>query len=199
MKPLTVLTLAILMAVPFLPTASAASTYTQSVWFNWNHKDLDILILDAHDPLIASAIQRGMDIWMNSLDSGWSGHGITFRTYWADSGVPLPSGFRPDIVYVPQGFAAVSPILGTCTVTAPMLIGWGSFVRVTSHEFGHCLGLTHVFDNGVEYEPAEDIMGGGDGPKCASNLNILVLQRVFGAQTGTVSMSSETYDQETGC
>ena len=199
MKPLTVLVLACLVAVPFVPTATAASTYTQSVWFNWNHKDLDILILDIHDPIIGAAIQRGMDIWMNSLNSGWSGHGITFRTYWADSGAALPPGFRPDIVWVPQGFAAVSPILGVCTTTAPMLAGWGTLVRVTSHEFGHCLGLTHVFDNGVEYKPSQDIMGDGNGNKCASNLNLQVLQRVFNAQTGTISMSSTSYSQQTGC
>lgn len=191
---LTVMTLA-----PLVPTAAAATTYTQSVWFNWNHKDLDILILDVEDPVIGAAIQRGMDIWMNSLNTAWPGHNITFRAVYAGDVAPLD--FRPDIVWVPQGFAAVRPIFANtpCYATAPMLAGWGSLVRVTSHEFGHCLGLTHVFDNGVEYKPSQDIMGDGDGPKCASNLNIQVLQRAFGGQGGTVSMTSTSYSQYTGC
>jgi gametolysin peptidase M11 len=199
MKPILPIVFACLLTVTCLPTSEAATTYTQSVWFNWNHKDLDILVLNPQDPVVGAAIQRGMNIWMNSLNSMWPGHGITFRVVY--EGQVVPTDFRPDIVWVPQGFAAVRPILTNtpCYVTAPMAVGWGSFVRVTSHEFGHCLGLTHVFDNGVEYKPSQDIMGDGDGNKCASNLNIQVLQRAFGGQGGTVSMSSTSYSQTTGC
>jgi hypothetical protein len=42
-------------------------------------------------------------------------------------------------------------------------------------------------------------MGGGDGPKCPSNLNVQVLARVFSNQVGTVSISSTSYAQAPTC
>ena len=82
---------------------------------------------------------------------------------------------------------------------APIVATQGSFIRLTSHEFGHCLGLAHVFEHGVEYSPGFDIMGGADGPKCPSNLNIQVLHLVFSGQRGTVSMAASGYVQASSC
>lgn len=67
--------------------------------------------------------------------------------------------------------------------------------RATSHEFGHCLGLDHVFNHGVEYSPAKDIMGNGISPggACPSNLNVEVLERVFNNVGGSVTKSSGSY------
>jgi hypothetical protein len=196
------------LVVPSLSPAAASTTYDQAVWFNWSKTNLDVLIADVHDPLIAGAIQRAITMWQNGI-AYWNptlGSSLHLRVYWADSGTVPPTNFRPDIAVVPQGFMSIIPnggssLLGTptCYSTAPMFVAYGSFIRVTSHEFGHCLGLQHVFSNGVEYEPGFDIMGGGDGPKCPSNLNVQILARVFGGGSGGISMAPSTYAQAPSC
>jgi hypothetical protein len=208
MKNSLLVPLALALVVPFLSPASAVTNYDQPVWFNWGKTNLDVLILDIHDPLIAGAIQRAITMWENGI-AYWSpslASSLHLRVYWPDSGVAPPPGFSADIAVVPQGFMSVIPnggssLLGTpaCYSTAPMFVAYGSFLRVTSHEFGHCLGLGHVFTNGVEYEPGFDIMGGGDGPKCPSHLNVQVLNRVYSGATGTVSIASTAYLQAPSC
>lgn len=185
--------------VPFAPTVAAGHEYVQPVWFNWSHKDLDVLVVAPNDPLVGDAIQEAFDAWDAGIQY-WSPtlHSqLSIRYYWPGKDVAPPPNFRPDIVVAPQGFFAVK-LAGTlntppCYAFAPMMAGWGTLYSVTSHEFGHCLGLDHVFNHGVEYSPAKDIMGNGavSGGACPSNLNVQVLERVFGNAAGnSVTISS---------
>jgi hypothetical protein len=207
LKKALLVPLAVLLVVPSIPPASAVVTYDQGVWFNWSKTTIDVLISDVHVTTIAWAIERAIQMWENGI-AYWNStlaSSLNLRVWWPDSGLPMPPGFLPDIVFVPQGFMSVhagadgGELQPTCYATAPMLVLYGTFLRVTSHEFGHCLGLEHVFTNGVEYEPGFDIMGGGDGNKCPSNLNVRVLERVFNGGTGVVHMSSTTYAQAPTC
>ncbi|MEA3189474.1 MAG: hypothetical protein QOD77_56 [Thermoplasmata archaeon] len=206
-RSLLIPVVAVLLLPTMAPAATAVANYDEPVWFNWSKKNLDILILDIHDPLISYSIQRAIQIWQNGI-SYWNptlGSQLSFRIYWADSGTVPPSDFTPDIVFVPQGFMSVtnggngSALTPTCYATAPMLVAYGSFLRVTTHEFGHCLGQSHVFTSGVEYKPSFDIMGDGDGPKCPSNLNVQVITRAFSGLGGTVSIAPSAYAQAPTC
>jgi hypothetical protein len=195
------------LVVPSLPLAAADHEYEQRVWFTWQKTNLDVLVAHVHDPLVAASIERAIELWKNGITEldPVLGAALSFRVYWLDSGAAPPPGFRTDILVVPQGFMAAQSLpvynLGgpRCTAFAPMLVGWGSFLRVTAHEFGHCLGLSHVFNHGQEYKPSFDIMGDGDGPRCPSNLNVLVLQKVFSQQTGVVKIPASTYAQAASC
>lgn len=196
-----------LLTIPLAPPAAANHQYDQPVWFNWDRTQIDVLVISPNDPLIGSAIQAAFDAWDTGIAQlAPALHSqLDLRYYWPGKDAAPPLDFDADIVVAPQGFMAVwSGLLDDlgqpqCVAFAPMMAGWGTLYSVTSHEFGHCLGLDHVYNHGVEYSPAKDIMGNGvipgGGKACPSNLNIMVLERVFNGQGGTVSISSGSYFQ----
>jgi hypothetical protein len=199
---------ALLVALLTVPLAAqpaeAGHQYQQAVWFNWPSTQLDVLVVSGDDPLIGKAIEDAIEAWEVGIPQYAPSLGLDLRVYWPGKDVAPPPGFQADIVVAPQGFFAVLPpfggALGTprCYAFAPMMAGWGTLYSVTSHEFGHCLGLDHVYNHGVEYSPSFDIMGSGTGGKaCPSNLNVAVLEKVFAGTTGTVTMSASAYDQST--
>ena len=70
------------------------------------------------------------------------------------------------------------------------------YYNVSSHEFGHCLGLGHIVDN----RPADDLMasiyapdvGAADNPLlCVSTLNMRAVERSYGYLDGQVGVLGE--------
>lgn len=181
--------------------------YEQDVWFNWQTLRLNVLVLGVQDPVVGSAIMEGIERWEVGIDQLapelWEDPSLVedleIRVHWPAVDGPPPSDFVPNVLFVPQGFNAITGGFGTvrCIATAPMLAGWGSMAHTAAHEFGHCLGLDHVYDEGVEYEPAFDILGGGESGfvSCPSNLNLQVMERAFTGGSGTVQMATRAYHQ----
>ena len=162
-----------------------------------------MLVLAVDDPVVGDAIRQGILTWeqgLANMDPELAAR-LELRVHWAPDGVP-PAGIAHDILFVPQGFLATQsyPVF-RCISTAPMLAGWGSMVHTAAHEFGHCLGLSHVFEHGVEYSPSEDIMGGGltGVTSCPSNLNVAILKMALDGKTGTLGMPRSYYEQVSSC
>jgi hypothetical protein len=181
--------------------------YVQEVWFNWDTTKLDILILGVTDPIVGAAIQEAIDSWHKGIVELLPelGAELEFRVHWPVIGGVPPAG--PHITFAPFGYwASYDEATGTCQANAPVgylapdPTDFYEFYFTSAHEFGHCLGLSHVFHRDVEYEPRFDLLGGGSvqdewGKSCPSNLNAEILRMVFGGEQGTVIMSSTEYYQ----
>lgn len=182
-----------------------AYPYIQPVWFTWDTMQLDVLIIGVEDPVIGASIKDAIESWEKGIDqlgSQWLKENLTIRTFWADEDVVPPVDFNPNIFFVPQGFMAINTVnLNTgaeyCIAAAPMAVGWPSHYHVALHEFGHCLGLGHVFHEGIEYAPRHDPMGGGEAGyrSCPSNLNLEVMELGFQGGRAEVVMEQAHYIQ----
>ncbi len=211
------------LAIAWAPPVAADHEYVEPVWFTWDAAEMDILVAGVADPLVGNAIREAIEAWQVGIPQfapTWLSDALKIRAYFPGFDVVPPAGFQPsDIeVYVaPVGFMALQtgftiPAQGKhCQAFAPAgylapnPIAPEELYFTAAQEIAHCLGLGHVFNHGQEYQPAFDLMGQGSvyssyGKSCPSNINVLVLERVYGGlfgrpSGGSVTLPSSAYEQ----
>lgn len=175
------------------------------------------------DPLSSSyvaAIENAVATWKTSIDTlgvDWIQGALTFDLYVVGRDTIPPSALAdPEVVF--SHHEASASILGVtfrgfmvangpCWITDvsfgyfPLSLTAEDMYNIASHEFGHCLGLSHVTDTSDDmmFPTYTHSIGAKDNPLyCVSNLNVRgvesYFQRVLLGTTGPSSVSVSASD-----
>lgn len=154
-----------------------------------------------------AAVEASIADWdraMQEFGAEWLKAGVVTNVYVAGRDLIPPAALtNPEVVIVSD--ETKGNILGLAFNTRPCLVDNSKFFvqsftyedmfNINSQEYGHCLGLEHVVDN----HPEHDAMAGlyvhqpgvrGTHLHCASNLDVLGLEAVFGRLFGRPSPNS---------
>jgi len=189
-------------------------SYDIPVWFKWNKRVLDVLIIPPNRGTLTSleedymaAIWDSVTQWQNAINkySPALANAVRINLYVLGQGT-TPTD--PEIVITADASkgtmlgVAVRVTDGKCVVDNSRLfvtpLSYRDMYNVNGQEYGHCLGLDHVGGD----HPSRDIMNGnypyavgGQNPfQCISNLDVRGLEKVFGLTSGTsASISASSY------
>ncbi len=175
-------------------------------------------VLNGGDPNELTPFNSYLDAVEDSV-ADWDGAVATFGADWLRSGlvtnvyvvgrdsIPQPALTNPEIVIVSD--ETKFNTLGLAFNTRPCLVDNSKFFiqsftyedmfNINSQEYGHCLGLEHVVDNHPEHDAMAGIYvhqpgAAGTHLHCASNLDVLGLEAVFGRIFGRPSPDSVSID-----
>lgn len=157
--------------------------------------------LNAFSSSYIQAIEDAIDTWREAIDHFGSeaiNQELEFNVYVVGRDVIPPTVlFSPDVVYTVHEFSSVVlgfAFRGFMLVDGPCWASnaaFGSFgpsftyedmYNVAAHEFGHCLGLSHVSstDEDMMYASYRYTIGASDNPLyCVSNLNVKGVESAF--------------------